>query len=181
MWGLLHYFNFQGNPANLAPIHTCCAWSDVHKHLPHISKRLGCLFMGLSPQACLKDLGGCRSLWYDRQVRFVMLKYGTVPEEGVVCARGDGTRCCGCSRAHGWARGELWAYTIYLHVLYPCQPSVQKSDQWLQNYMGKPVPPVLCLWERGLKSIIKDTLYDVGRLVSMALTDGLRGPFKVMP
>lgn len=23
--------------------------------------------------------------------------------------------------------------------------------------------------------------YDVGRLVSMALTDGLRGPFKVMP
>lgn len=32
-----------------------------------------------------------------------------------------------------------------------------------------------------LKSINKDTVYYVGHLVSVALTDGPRGPLKVMP
>lgn len=151
MWGLLHYFNFQGNPANLAPIHTCCAWSDVHKHLPHISKRLGCLFMGLSPEACLKDLGSCRSLWYDRQVRFVMLKYGTVPEEGMACARGDGTRCCGCSRAHGWA------LSLYYLSSRTVAMSAECPEKWpvTTKLYGKTCTPCALLVGEGVEEYNK--------------------------
>lgn len=57
MRGLLCYFNFQEKTAKLAQICTCCALSDVYRHLLHISKHLLGLFMCLSPQAYFKGLG----------------------------------------------------------------------------------------------------------------------------
>lgn len=177
MYTLLRYF--QGKTAKVAQIRTYWALGDVRRHLLPVPERLGSLFSCLSPQTYFKGLGGCRSLLCDRSIRFEMVKFGTVPEEETLGVRGGGTLSGDGHQAAGPAGGELRACVIDLPVVM----SAEWPESWpvTTKLYGKNCPPCACRMEMGVKNVVTDTLHDVGCLASVALTDGLRGPFKVLP